>query len=137
MGGLSRWSWPDIEGLENFKGKVVHSAQWETGDAGTSGPEWAESIKDWGDKRVGVIGVVSIIRAAAMMIVSDKLSMKGSSAIQIVPTLQSRVKHVVNYVRGRTWISASFVKDRLEALAGEPVSNCKFKNVSLIDLPMS
>jgi cation diffusion facilitator CzcD-associated flavoprotein CzcO len=71
MGGLSRWSWPDIEGLENFKGKVVHSAQWETGEAGTSGPEWAESVKDWGDKRVGIVGVVSMIHAAVMTIVSD------------------------------------------------------------------
>jgi len=107
MGGLSRWSWPDIEGLENFKGKVIHSAQWETGEAGTSGPEWAESVKDWGDKRVGIVGV-------------------GSSAIQMVPTLQPRVKQVVNYVRGQTWISASFVKERLESLAGKPVSNYKF-----------
>lgn len=56
LGGLSRWSWPDIEGLESFKGKVVHSAQWETGTEGSGG--WEESVKDWGDKSIGVIGVV-------------------------------------------------------------------------------
>ena len=72
LGGLSRWSWPDIEGLENFKGKVVHSAQWETGKGGADGPEWAESVRDWGDKRVGVIGVVSIGNdPVTVMIVSD------------------------------------------------------------------
>jgi cation diffusion facilitator CzcD-associated flavoprotein CzcO len=61
LGGLSRWTWPDIEGLEKFQGRVVHSAQWETevGESGIGGPEWAESVKGWEDKRVGVIGVVS------------------------------------------------------------------------------
>ena len=37
----------------------------------------------------------------------------------------------MNYVRGRTWISASFVQDRLESLAGKPVSNCESNNVLL------
>lgn len=58
---------------------------------------------------------------------------KGSSAIQMVPTLQPLIKHLVNYVRGRTWISASFVKDRLESLAGKPVSNCELENIPRID----
>jgi cation diffusion facilitator CzcD-associated flavoprotein CzcO len=68
FGGLSRWSWPEIEGLENFEGKVIHSAQWETGNGETDGPEWAESVKDWGDKRVGVIGVVSLVYDAVALI---------------------------------------------------------------------
>lgn len=54
-GGLSRWKWPDIEGLESFKGKLIHSAEWDVGEEGES---WQESVKDWGEKRVGVIGVV-------------------------------------------------------------------------------
>lgn len=70
---MSRWSWPDIEGLENFKGRVIHSAQWETGEDSGDGPEWAESVKDWGDKCVGVIGVVSIIQNVALLIISDKV----------------------------------------------------------------
>jgi cation diffusion facilitator CzcD-associated flavoprotein CzcO len=74
LGGLSRWSWPEIEGLENFKGRVIHSAQWETGERGADGPEWEESVKDWGDKRVGVIGVVSVYNVAVAMIVLIKLS---------------------------------------------------------------
>ncbi|KAF8079146.1 FAD/NAD-binding domain-containing protein [Lyophyllum atratum] len=106
LGPLSRWSWPDIEALESFEGEVLHSAQWEMGENGKGG--WQDTVKDWGDKRVGVIGV-------------------GSSAIQIVPALQSRVKHVTNYVRGRTWLSAPFVRDRLLSLAGgEEVSNYVF-----------
>lgn len=54
VGSLSRWRWPDIEGLRAFKGKLVHSAAWETDEAGS----WQGSVADWGDKRVGVIGVV-------------------------------------------------------------------------------
>ncbi|RDB29291.1 putative sterigmatocystin biosynthesis monooxygenase stcW [Hypsizygus marmoreus] len=106
LGGLSRWAWPEIEGLETFKGTVVHSAQWETGEGEDQG--WQESVKGWGEKNVGVIGV-------------------GSSAIQMVPALQPRVKHLTNYVRGKTWLSASFVKDRLVSLANrEDVSNYTF-----------
>lgn len=52
-GTLSRWSWPDIEGLWDFKGKLTHSADWEE-----SSDSWKETIKDWSNKRVGVIGVV-------------------------------------------------------------------------------
>lgn len=65
MGGLSRWSWPDIEGLKTFKGLMVHSAKWEvpsSADAATGSPQirknWEEDVKDWGNKRVAVIGVV-------------------------------------------------------------------------------
>ncbi|KAG5653916.1 hypothetical protein H0H81_009508 [Sphagnurus paluster] len=106
LGSLSRWSWPDVDGLENFEGRVMHSAQWDIGEDGNG--VWQETVKDWGDKLVGVIGV-------------------GSSAIQMVPALQPRVKHVTNYVRGKTWLSAPFVRDRLNSLAnGEEVSNYTF-----------
>ena len=53
-GTLSRWGWPDIQGLWDFRGKIVHSADWEE-SSGT----WKETVKDWSSKRVGVIGVVS------------------------------------------------------------------------------
>lgn len=49
VGSLSRWSWPDIPGLENFSGNVIHSAHWNT----------TEDKDGWRDKKVGVIGVVS------------------------------------------------------------------------------
>ncbi|KAF9486402.1 FAD/NAD-binding domain-containing protein [Pholiota conissans] len=94
VGSLSRWSWPDIAGLETFSGKVLHSADWDTTD----------HLKDWKDKTVGVIGV-------------------GSSAIQIVAALQPKVKHLVNYVRGKTWISSIFVKDQLIRLGGSETSD--------------
>ena len=46
LGSLSQWTWPDIAGLNEFKGPVLHTAQWD------------ESVQDWGKKKVGVIGVV-------------------------------------------------------------------------------
>ncbi|KAJ7597765.1 FAD/NAD-binding domain-containing protein [Mycena floridula] len=93
MGGLSRMRWPHIDGLENFQGKLIHSADWKTGeDDDNVIPE------SWKDKTVAVIGV-------------------GSSAIQIVPTVQPRVKKLVNYVRGKTWISPTFVQGSLSSLS--------------------
>ncbi|GAA5894197.1 flavin-containing monooxygenase [Sporobolomyces salmoneus] len=44
MGGLSRWNWPDIKGLHDFKGKKLHSAAYTEG---------AEEQKG---KKVAVIG---------------------------------------------------------------------------------
>src|SRR5271170_2568294 len=29
-GVLNNWKWPDIPGLQDFKGKLLHSAQWDT-----------------------------------------------------------------------------------------------------------
>lgn len=60
IGGLSRWEWPDIEGLDTFQGKVIHSAEWKTGEGDSVRPgKWEDTVKSWGDKKVGVIGVVS------------------------------------------------------------------------------
>ncbi|KAF9011133.1 hypothetical protein BDQ17DRAFT_1387598 [Cyathus striatus] len=106
VGGLSRWVWPDIPGLENFKGKVIHSAQWPSGEDGNG---LAGLDDSWADKKVAVIGV-------------------GSSAIQIVPALQPKVKYLVNYVRGKTWVSATFSRELLVRLAGrDDVDNCKYQ----------
>ncbi|KAF4996087.1 hypothetical protein FDECE_12583 [Fusarium decemcellulare] len=42
-GFLNKWKWPDIKGLHDFKGKLVHSAHWDN------------SYK-WQGKKVAVIG---------------------------------------------------------------------------------
>lgn len=55
VGILNRWHWPDLEGLQEFGGKLVHSAQWDVTDGA-----WEDGVKDWGDKNVGVIGNVSV-----------------------------------------------------------------------------
>ncbi|EIW55631.1 FAD/NAD-P-binding domain-containing protein [Trametes versicolor FP-101664 SS1] len=80
VGALSRWKWPDIEGLKDFTGELQHSAGFEPGPK-----TWEEVAERWADKTVGVIGV-------------------GSSGIQMVAALQPKVKRLVNYVRGKTWL---------------------------------
>ncbi|KAH7082312.1 hypothetical protein FB567DRAFT_562120 [Paraphoma chrysanthemicola] len=75
-GFLNSWKWPEIPGLHDFKGKLLHSASWD------------ESY-DFQDKTVVVIGA-------------------GSSAVQIVPQLQPKVKHMFTVVRSKTWIISEF-----------------------------
>ncbi|KAI0272691.1 hypothetical protein BC834DRAFT_949171 [Gloeopeniophorella convolvens] len=92
-GALSRWAWPDIAGLQAFRGALLHSAQrgaWAGG---------ADTDARWADKAVGVIGA-------------------GSSAIQIVPALQPRARRVVNFVRSPTWVCAPWGTDRMNELVG-------------------
>jgi cation diffusion facilitator CzcD-associated flavoprotein CzcO len=42
-GNLNKWTWPKIEGLHRFQGKIIHSANWD------------ESY-DLTDKRIAVVG---------------------------------------------------------------------------------
>ncbi|KAJ8480894.1 hypothetical protein ONZ51_g6367 [Trametes cubensis] len=86
IGMLSRWKWPDIEGLHDFKGELRHSAAFEPHPK-----TWQEVAEPWANKNVGVIGV-------------------GSSAIQIVSALQPKVGHLTNYSRGKTWLAPPFVR---------------------------
>lgn len=68
MGGLSRWSWPDIEGLDKYKGVLYHSAQWDV----MEGQSWQDTVKDWGEKTVGVIGVVSLLVLLIKFMTNDR-----------------------------------------------------------------
>lgn len=47
----------------------------------------------------------------------------GSSAIQIVPAIQKSVKHLDNYVRGKTWIATPFAATYVNSRGSE--ANCK------------
>ncbi|KAI0328942.1 FAD/NAD-P-binding domain-containing protein [Cubamyces sp. BRFM 1775] len=94
FGVLSRWKWPDIQGLHDFKGELLHSAGFKPYPK-----TWQEIAELWADKKVGVIGV-------------------GSSAIQIVAALQSKVGRLVNYARGQTWVAPPFAWDTLVKFIG-------------------
>ena len=120
-GTLSRWSWPDIEGLNNFKGRLLHSAQWDVTDGA-----WEEGVKGWDKKNVGVIGLVwnTIFECLTILIQPNALAAlafpQGSTALQIVPALQPKVNRLVNFVRGKTWIAPSACEDRLVQLLSRP-----------------
>ena len=45
-GILNDWKWPAIKGLHDFKGKVMHTARWD-------------STFDWTDKTIALIGAGS------------------------------------------------------------------------------
>ncbi|KAI2467497.1 cyclohexanone monooxygenase [Annulohypoxylon bovei var. microspora] len=75
-GVLNDWKWPSIPGLENFQGKLMHSAKWD-------------DSYDLRDKNIAIIG-------------------GGSSAVQIIPSLQPRVKSMTTFIRSSAWISGSY-----------------------------
>ncbi|KAI0720647.1 FAD/NAD-P-binding domain-containing protein [Fomitopsis betulina] len=99
VGLLSRWKWPEIDGLEEFEGEA--------------GRPWQDDVNDWADKCVGVIGV-------------------GSSATQTVPALQPRVNKIVNFGRGRTWLSIPFSGAKMvELLKQDPdAENCRLHTLA-------
>ncbi|OAP58400.1 hypothetical protein AYL99_07490 [Fonsecaea erecta] len=78
-GFLNKWKMPDIPGLGEFKGKLIHSAQWD-------------ETYPLDDKIVGIIG-------------------SGSSAIQIIPQIQPKVKHMTSFIRSSTWITPEFAAE--------------------------
>ncbi|KAH7080859.1 cyclohexanone monooxygenase [Paraphoma chrysanthemicola] len=72
VGQLNQPKFPDVAGLEAFKGRLMHSARWD----------WSYDIQG---KKVAVIG-------------------NGASAIQIVPEIADKVKHLTVYQRSPNWI---------------------------------
>ncbi|KPI37674.1 putative sterigmatocystin biosynthesis monooxygenase stcW [Cyphellophora attinorum] len=73
-GILNNFKWPNIEGMETFKGKIVHTARWPTD----------YQSEQWKSDRVAVIG-------------------SGASSIQTVPTMQPHAQHLDVFVRTPVW----------------------------------
>ncbi|KAI9880737.1 MAG: hypothetical protein M1830_000626 [Pleopsidium flavum] len=73
-GILNNFKWPDIEGIERFKGRMVHTARW---------PKDYQQ-EQWKDDRVAVIG-------------------SGASSVQTVPNMQPHAKHLDVFVRTAVW----------------------------------
>ncbi|OAG37828.1 hypothetical protein AYO21_07934 [Fonsecaea monophora] len=86
-GILNNWKWPDIEGRENFEGRMVHSARWDP-------TLTSETMKDLD---IALIGA-------------------GSTGIQILPQIQPVAKRVDHYMSSKTWISPiGFGSEELQA----------------------
>lgn len=75
-GILNSWKYPDIPGLDIFKGKLMHSANWD-------------SDYDLTHRKVAVIG-------------------GGSSAVQLIPSIQPKVKKLTAFLRSAAWITTGF-----------------------------
>jgi cation diffusion facilitator CzcD-associated flavoprotein CzcO len=75
-GVLNEFKMPKIPHIENFRGKLMHSARFD--------PEY-----DLTSKRVAVIG-------------------GGSSGVQLIPTIQPKVKRLYAFLRSPVWITMGF-----------------------------
>ncbi|KAM3069218.1 hypothetical protein ACMFMG_010735 [Clarireedia jacksonii] len=76
-GVLNSTKWPEIEGLEKFKGKVIHTSKW---------PENYQE-EQWAKEKVAVLG-------------------SGASSIQTVPAIQPYVKKLDVFIRTGSWFTA-------------------------------
>jgi len=77
-GFFNNWKWPDVENLQGYQGKLLHTACW---------PRDAETELD--GKTVSLIG-------------------NGSSGVQVLPAIIDRVKKVYVHIRSPTWITTNF-----------------------------
>ena len=93
-GVLNNFTWPDIKGLENFKGKIIHTARW---------PE--EYRQDnWRQDRVAVIGsgASSVQTVPTMQVkLTNRIANFGGS--QLTSYLKPFVKHMDVFVRTPVW----------------------------------
>lgn len=75
-GALNGAKWPEVEDLDLFQGKLIHSSAW---------PDDYQK-EQWKNERVAVIGA-------------------GASSLQIVSSMQPWVKSIELFVRTGTWFS--------------------------------
>jgi len=116
-GVLNNWKWPDIAGLGDFKGKLLHSAHWDT--------EWyfignfGSNSRDYTGKSVAIIGC-------------------GSSAIQILPKMQKVCSKIDHYVRGKTYLSYPFGGEFSMKVIERDMSamNCIFRSIIAYSSPI-
>jgi cation diffusion facilitator CzcD-associated flavoprotein CzcO len=106
VGSLNRWRWPDIPGLNDFQGKIVHTADYTLTDEDVRG------------KNVGVIGNVGLFLVQNYRQVLNNRFFKGSSGIQTVAALHPKVKNLVTYARQKTWIAPDFSINDMKAQLG-------------------
>ncbi|CAK7217039.1 hypothetical protein SCUCBS95973_003016 [Sporothrix curviconia] len=76
-GALNNYKWPSLKGMDKFKGKIIHTANWPTD----------YEAEQWKDERVVVIG-------------------SGASSVQVVPKMQPHVEHMDIFIRTGVWFVA-------------------------------
>lgn len=108
----SNWKWPDIAGLHEFTGRLVHSANWPK-DLGMQG------------QRVAVIGNGSSGIQIVPAIQPGELP-RPRSPPRARLTIAIDVKELVHFIRSPTWI----VPPRLQTLAAGKAASV----LSTIDL---
>nr|KMM71314.1 monooxygenase [Coccidioides posadasii RMSCC 3488] len=97
-GILNNYKWPDLEGMDKFKGRIIHTAVW---------PKDYQA-EQWKNDRVAVIG-------------------SGASSIQTVPGMQPHVKHMDVFVRTGVWFTSIAGNEGLNKDYSEE-EKAKFRN---------
>lgn len=93
VGFLSKWKWPDIPGLHDFKGTLCHSAAWD-------------DAFDSKGKRVGKCILAPFLLGGWADAFEPKAVIgNGSSAIQIIPQIVDKAKNLTNFIRNSTYIT--------------------------------
>ena len=85
------WKWPDIEGLDLFKGKLLHTARWDPG----------YQTQQWEGQNVAVIGggASSVQTVPGMQVSLTQWLFKKATTDLIQP----HVKHMDVFVRTGVW----------------------------------
>jgi hypothetical protein len=122
MGGLSRWNWPDIKGIHDYKVQWLlfltlsddcsHTVHFYRATRSTRLPTQAPPrIRP---ARLSLSSALYVFRPSTTSHNSLTSTVsQGSSSIQIVPSLQPFASRVDNYVRGSTWIASPFASSEL------------------------
>ncbi|KAI4849199.1 cyclohexanone monooxygenase, partial [Aureobasidium sp. EXF-8845] len=82
VGQLNVPKWPKIPGIEEFKGKIIHSARWD----------WSHDLTG---KKIAVVGNVH------PLMTMDQL---GATAVQIIPEIAKVASKVGVYQRTPNWL---------------------------------
>ncbi|CZR46022.1 monooxygenase family protein [Fusarium proliferatum ET1] len=76
------YQWPNVEGLDKFKGTLLHTAEWDD----------RFDQEAWNNKTVAVIG-------------------SGASAVQVVPSMQPHVSKMTVFSRTPVWFAPGLAGD--------------------------
>ncbi|KAK2745565.1 hypothetical protein FQN57_003690 [Myotisia sp. PD_48] len=94
-GILNNWRWPAIPGLDKYKGTLLHTANWD------------DSVQLEG-KHVGLIGNGYVYPYFPFKYIdnwANGVMTTRSSGIQVLPTIQPKVRQVTTFIREPTWVS--------------------------------
>ena len=96
VGQLNQPKWPEIEGIESFEGKKMHSARWD----------WAYDLKD---KKVAMLGNGRPDHQHHHLLRTRPLTFyPGCTSAQIVPEIAKIAKQVTVFQRTPNWIVYRF-----------------------------
>jgi cation diffusion facilitator CzcD-associated flavoprotein CzcO len=90
VGQLNQPRYPDIEGLDDFKGKIMHSARWD----------WSYDMQN---KKIGVVGNGKMVLYNPINEYKINWCI-GATAAQIIPEILPVSENLTVYQRSPNWV---------------------------------